>query len=348
MTTQYLLAADVGGTKTDIGYGHIEGGRLVILERRNYVSGGYATLELLVDDFCAQLAALGHRVAGSSACLAVAGPVANGAATLTNLPWQIDAGALHARYGFSGASIVNDFAAIGHGLVHLQPHELLPLQAGTPVDGGARVVVGAGTGLGVALVTRGSGRYVVHPTEAGHTDFAPTDALQDDLLARLRASLGHVSCERVLSGSGLVRIFQFLVESGHGVPSSALEQALSAEDPAGAISRFALDGKDALAARALDVFARAYGAFAGNMALTVLAHGGVYIAGGIAPKVAAKLADGRFIEAFLDKGRFRDLLATMPVSVVMNPGVGLYGAFEVASQAAAPGEAAQPGSAPLS
>jgi len=335
VTPQYLLAADVGGTKTEIAYGSIEGGKLSILVRRIYASQEHATLESIIDDFAAGLEAGGHGVPGSVGCLAVAGPVESHSASLTNLPWQIESGALATRYGLCAARLINDFEAVGYGLAHLAPEELLNLQPGERMVHGPCVALGAGTGLGVALLTYRAGRYRVHPSEAGHMDFAPADAMQDDLLACLRRELGHVSYERVLSGSGLVRVFRFVLESGYGLPSTALEEAMQSEDPAGAISRYGVEGKDPLAARALDLFVRAYGAYAGNMALTVLAHGGVYVAGGIAPKIAAKLQDGRFIAAFVDKGRFKDLLATIPVDVVMNPAVGLYGAFEVASQAAA-------------
>lgn len=334
MTHRYLLAADVGGTKTEIAWGHLTGGRITVLERRRYASADYPTLEALLDDFTAHLRSRGHELASGIACLAVAGPVDGEHASLTNLTWRIHAPSLVARYGLAGARVINDFQAVGHGLIHLGPDELLPLQEGQRHPEGARVAIGAGTGLGVAVLTHSGGRYDVHATEAGHADFAPNDTLQDELLAWLRASLGHVSYERVLSGSGLTRVFQFLMEAGYGMPTTALQQAVESDEAASVISGLGLQGRDPLAARALDVFVQVYGAYAGNMALTTLARGGVYIAGGIAPKIVDKLTDGRFMAAFLDKGRFRDLLGSVPVDVVMNPGVGLYGAFEVASRLA--------------
>lgn len=334
MITPYLLAADVGGTKTQIAWGRIAGGGLDIAERRIYASADYPTLEFLVDDFAGRLEAAGHSVAEARACFAVAGPVDGDTATLTNLAWRIHAPSLAARYGFTAARVINDFEGVGHGLIHLAPGELLSLQRGDRHAEGARVAVGAGTGLGVALLTHAGGRYRVHPTEAGHADFAPNDALQDELLAWLRRELGHVSYERILSGSGLTRVFRFLMEAGYGMPSTALQQALQSDEAASVISTLGLQGRDPMAARALDLFVQVYGAFAGNMALGTLSRGGVYIAGGIAPKIADKLTDGRFMAAFLDKGRFRALLETMPVDVVMNPAVGLYGAFEVAHRAA--------------
>lgn len=334
MTQRHLLAADVGGTKTVMAWGRMQGGKLVTAERRVYASADYATPESLIDDFVSVLQAGGHTVSGSVACLAVAGPVDGDEARLTNLTWRISAPALAARYGWRRALVINDFEGVGYGLVHLASDELLTLQRGDRHARGARVAVGAGTGLGVALLTHDGARYRVHPTEAGHMDLAPNDPLQDELLAWLRSDLGHVSYERILSGSGLVRVFRFLMETGCGVPSSALQQSVEAEEAASVISGLGLEGRDPLATQALQIFVRMYGAFAGNMALSTLARGGVYIAGGIAPKIAAKLSDGSFIEAFLAKGRFRDLLTTIPVDVVMNPAAGLYGAFEVASRAA--------------
>jgi glucokinase len=334
MTPHYVLAADVGGTKTEIAWGNVSTGRMEIVERHVYMSGDYATLEALIDDFTARLKGAGHEVMASSACLAVAGPVDGDNASLTNLPWRINAPSLAARYNLHAARIINDFEGVGHGLVHLAPDELLSLQAGERHAQGARVAVGAGTGLGGVVLTYGADRYHVHPTEAGHADFAPNDTLQDELLAWLRSELGHVSYERILSGSGLTRVFRFLMECGYGMPSTALQQAVDGEDAASVISTLGLQGRDPLAARALDVFVQVYGAFAGNMALAMLARGGVYIAGGIAPKIADKMTDGRFLEAFLNKGRFRDVLAKIPVDVVMNSAVGLYGALEVASRLA--------------
>ncbi|MGE5523346.1 MAG: glucokinase [Rhodospirillaceae bacterium] len=334
MTTPYLLAADVGGTKTEIAWGQMLSGRITVIDRRVYLSGDYETIDALIDDFAARLKGSGYAVAGSSACLAVAGPVDADDASLTNLPWRINAPSLASRYGLHAVRIINDFEGVGHGLIHLAPDEMLSLQAGGRHPRGTRVAVGAGTGLGVALLTYGGGHYHVHPTEAGHADFAPNDETQDELLAWLRRQLGHVSYERILSGSGLTRVFQFLMECGYGMPTTALQQALQGDDAASVVSALGLQGRDPLAARALDIFVQVYGAFAGNMALTTLARGGVYIAGGIAPKIAAKITDGRFMQAFLDKGRFRDLLMGVPVDVVMNPAVGLYGAFEVASRLA--------------
>jgi glucokinase len=198
---------------------------------------------------------------------------------------------------------------------------------------GTRLIIGAGTGLGVGVLTWQEDGYAVHPSEAGHSDFAPVDRQQDLLLAHLRRSFGRVSYERVVSGPGLMRIFSFLQEAGDGVPSRQLLDATrKRNDTAELIAEFAISRVDPVAVKALDLFVAVYGAFAGNMALVTLARGGVYIAGGIAPKIAAKLRDGAFMRAFTSKGRFSDLLASMPVHVVKNPQVGLLGAIREAGR----------------
>lgn len=330
-----LLAADVGGTKTDIALGDCVQGRLHIRYRQRYASAAYADLDGLVEDFLREAAEHGYEARGGHACLAVAGPVQGGRATLTNLPWRIDATVFAPRHGLGGARVVNDFEAVGYGIAHLADSETLVLQSGVVEMDGTRAVIGAGTGLGVAWLTAGPEGYRVHPTEGGHVDFAPADALQDELLARLRHDYGHVSYERLLSGSGLVRIFQFLMESGRGLPTTAFEAALEQEDDAASvISSLALAGRDPLALQALDLFVAIYGAYAGSLALATLPRGGLYVAGGIAPRIAEKLKAGSFMAAFRAKGRFEALLASIPVAVVMNPAVGLYGAFELAARLA--------------
>jgi glucokinase len=228
--------------------------------------------------------------------------------------------------------VINDFAAAGLGIAELAPEDLLTLQTGTCADGANRLVTGAGTGLGVALLDWDQAQYEVHSSEAGHADFAPVDELQDRLLLHLRRQFPRVSCERILSGGGFARIAAFLIESGMGEPSARLSEALDRGHAASAITELALSGNDPVAVQTLDVFASAYGSFAGNMALAMLAHGGVYVAGGIAPKIAAKLQDGTFMRAFTAKGRMQALLETMPVHVVMNVHVGLYGALAEAAR----------------
>jgi glucokinase len=329
-----VVGADVGGTTTKLALAQFEAGVPRILARDICPSGRYASLELVIEAFLSEpeVAPFAKSVAG--ACFAVAGPVEHGRASLTNLPWRPDEAEIARRFGFPHVRIINDFAAAGRGIAYLSASDLLTLQVGQPVEHEPRVVIGAGTGLGVSTLDWDDTGWEVHPSEAGHTDFAPIDALQDRLLHYLRDRFGRVSYERVISGPGLPRIVEFLEHTGHGMRSPALAEAIESGDAAKAIAECALRKKDELAVRALDIFVSAYGAFAGNMALATLAHGGVYVAGGIAPQIAEKLQDGTFMGAFAAKGRFQKLLHAIPVYVVMNNQVGLYGALAEAARAA--------------
>ena len=327
-----VLGADVGGTNTKFALARFENGNPVVIERKVYPSAKYAALEPAIEAFLAESTVASHAADIEAACFAVAGPVQHGRGRLTNLPWEVDETGIATRFGFRKTRVINDFAAAGLGIAHLSHDDLLTLQAGVEIERGQRVVVGAGTGLGVAVLDWDETYYEVHPSEAGHCDFAPVDALQDRLLAHLRGQFPRVSYERVLSGEGLVRILTFLQESGAGAPSDELREALANDSGAQAITGLGLTKQDPLAAQALDLFVSAYGAFAGNMALVTLARGGVYVAGGIAPKIADKLHDGTFIRAFTAKGRFKGMLETLPVHVVMNDQVGLYGALAEAAR----------------
>ena len=331
---QFVLAGDIGGTNAKLALAQVDGGTPTLIRREVYPSRQYAALEHVVQAFLsdAQTAPYAEKI--DAACFAVAGPVEEGRAHLTNLGWEIDEDALAKNSAIPHVRVINDFAAAGMGIEQLGRDDFLTLQQGSPVEHADRVVIGAGTGLGVGWLTWGDGRYEVHPSEGGHVDFAPADAVQDALLAHLRREFTHVSTERVLSGPGLPRILSFLAETSGKRPGAALAEAMGQGDPSKAISEFALAGRDALAVRTLDLFVSAYGSFAGSMALATLAHGGVYVAGGIAPQIAAKLSDGTFIRAFGAKGRFEQLLQSIPVHVVLNQQVGLYGALAEAARIA--------------
>lgn len=322
-----LLVADVGGTWTTMAIA-ADGPRPAIAAYHVYPSRDFTGLEAIVADFLARPELVQHGGRIEAACISVAGPVVDNASTLTNLGWAVDGAALARSLGLPAVKLINDFSAAGLGIGHLADTDIETLQAGRPVERGTRLVIGAGTGLGVGVLTWQVGGYIVHPSEAGHADFAPVDGQQDLLLAHLRRSFGRVSYERVVSGPGLMRIFSFLQETGAGIPSRQLLDATrTRNDTAEAIAEFAVSRLDPIAVRALDMFVAVYGAFAGNMALATLSSGGVYISGGIAPKIAAKLKDGVFMRAFTSKGRFSDLLAGFPVRVVKNPRVGLLGAI---------------------
>ncbi|MCC7484904.1 MAG: glucokinase [Burkholderiales bacterium] len=334
----WLLAADVGGTKTLVALAQ-EGGALPrIAVEWGCQSRDFSALEAILETFLARPEVAPHAGGIASTCLSVAGPVENGTTTLTNLGWRIEAAALAARLGLAPVALINDFAAAGLGIPALAAGDFVTLQQGEVREHATRLVIGAGTGLGTGWLVWNGERYVAHASEAGHADFAPLDEIQDELLAYLRRNFGRVSWERVVSGPGLMRIFSFLQEKGVGIPSREMLAASKASaDTTAVIGEFGASRRDPLAVKALDIFVSAYGAFAGNVALATLARGGTYIAGGIAPRIIARLRDSSFIRAFNDKGRFGDLLKTIPVHVVMNPKVCLYGALIEANRLAAPG-----------
>jgi len=320
-----FLAGDIGGTKTLLRIFEAGGG---ILAERRFDSAAFASLEQVVAAFLSDFPSLSL----AAACFGVAGPVEGGRANITNLPWQIDEASIAAEFRIPQVRLVNDFQAVAYGIEALENRDLATLQAGEPQECGVRAVIGAGTGLGEGFMVWQGGHYEAFPSEGSHADFAPADALQIELLRYLIARYGHVSYERLLSGPGLVNIFEFLCDSLGQQATAALQSTMQAGDPAAAISDCALRGEDGLAVSALDLFARIYGAEAGNLALKVLARGGVYIAGGIAPHIMGKLEDSEFLRAFADKGRFAGLLGDIPVHVVLNPKVGLMGAARVAER----------------
>jgi glucokinase len=332
---RYLLAAEVGGTKTEVALVTGNGGGREFVAHRVYPSHDFSGIEAVIEDFLKQPQTDALIGSIAAACFSVAGPVEGGSTLLTNLGWRMDAAALSQRFGVPKVRLINDFIAAGHGIARLAPAEMEVLQTGTPKERGTRVIIGAGTGLGVGLLVWHGERYAAFPSEAGHADFAPVDEVQDRLLGYLRQNFGRVSYERVISGPGLMRIFSFLQDTGAGMPSKQLQAAIQKRgDAAEAITEFAVARLDPLAVRALDLFIAIYGSFAGNMALGGLALGGVYISGGIAPKIIGKLRDGTFVRAFNNKGRFSGLLSGIPVCVVLNQQVGLYGALMEAARLA--------------
>ncbi|GAB6043491.1 glucokinase [Endothiovibrio diazotrophicus] len=333
-----VLAGDLGGTKTllaivecvDAGGGTV---RCEPLLEHRYPSEAWAGLEPMLRDFLEAAGGLADGVAYG--CIGVAGPVdeegAGERAAITNLPWSLESGGLAEASGLSRLRLINDFQAIGYGIEALGAEALHTLQAGTPRPRGPRAVIGAGTGLGQALQVWCDGYYEVLPTEGGHASFAPQDEEQQRLLAVLRETFGHVSYERLVSGQGLVNIHRFLEGSGLAA-GEALRVAMAAGDAAAAISEAALAGSDPSAIHALELFVRIYGAQAGNLALTTVCSGGLFVAGGIAPKILHKLQEVAFLEAFNAKGRMAKVTATIPVHVVTEPRVGLFGAALAASR----------------
>jgi glucokinase len=309
-----IIAGDIGGTKTLLQLVDVSGGGRVVTAEQRYESGGFKTFDALLAEF---MTLAPGTVDG--ACFAVAGPVIGSTAKVTNLGWAMDAEALAAAFSITRVALINDFYAVALGVPLLHPADLLSLNAGTRVPYAPIAILGAGTGLGEANLVFDGGRWIVVPSEGGHADFAPQDEEQARLFLALRAKLGHVSWERVLSGMGLVNIHNFLT----GV-DGAYEEHIPME-----LAQLAEQG-DAAATHAFEIFVDIYGSEAGNMALRTLARGGVFLAGGIAGKNVARFTDGRFARAFTRKGRYTELLQQIPVDLIVNAKVGLLGAVEAA------------------
>jgi glucokinase len=319
-----LLAGDVGGTKTRLALYDEANGFLSLAQSTLYDSKSASTLEELIVRF---LKANGNPDP-RAACFGVAGAVVGGQVRTTNLPWRVSETGLAAELRIPRVRLLNDLEAAAHGVIAISdPASLLTLQRGNPpAEPHALVLVSAGTGLGVAVMWWNGSAYQVAPSEGGHCDFAPQDDVEDALLTWLRPQFGHVSYERIVSGPGLVNLYRFL-RAYRRVPEPAwLTERIGSGDPAPAIAAAALAGEDDVCDETLTRFVRIYGAAAGNYALTALAVGGVFLGGGIAPKILPRLKAGPFLDAFVAKGRFAEALRKIPVHVVLAPDVALLGA----------------------
>lgn len=311
-----VLSGDIGGTHTRLAMARIEDHRVELVRIERYRNAQHPHLEDILAGF------LGRETTPDACCLAVAGPTDGRRVSFTNLDWTVDADILAQRFRFPSAMLVNDFTAVGWGLDSLTPNHLAPLQEGEARADAPRVALGAGTGLGVSLCVRHGDHYRPLASEGGHIGFAPTSPEQDRLLLFLRARHGRVSVERILSGPGVVELYRFCLADA-GLADSAL---LAADHPAEAISQAGLGGKDDAAMSCLRLFAEIYGQTAGDLALAAQASGGVFLAGGIAPKLLPLLASGAFLDGFHAKGRFSDWMRSVPVHVILDPDIGLKGA----------------------
>jgi glucokinase len=315
-----VLAGDIGGTKTRLAVFDVHGTRLETVTERSYPSGSYSGLENIVQDFFG-----GTRADCRQACFGIAGPVQRGRAQTTNLPWIVEERAMAAVFGFERVALINDLEANAWGIGALRENDFCALNAGRPDAGGNACIISAGTGLGEAGLYWDGQRHWPFACEGGHASFSPSSDLEMALLKYLRERFGHASWERVLSGRGLVNVHDFLrSHRGVSVPSW-LRAEMSAGDPAAAISRAALDERDDLCAEALDLSIYLYGVEAGNFALKIMAAGGVYLGGGIAPKNLERFKGPLFMQGFLDKGRMQPLLEAMPVKIIVNDRTALYG-----------------------
>jgi glucokinase len=316
-----VLAADVGGTKTAVAIVEIGARALSLVREARYASEQHERLEEILSDFLS-LERRKLRFAG----LGVAGPVADGRARITKLPWSIDERLLSRKFPGMAFGLVNDFVANALGLPYLRPRQLRTLARGRPEPGGPIALIGAGTGLGQAGLLRIAGRYEPFPSEGGHKDFGPRDAREERLASFVRARAGRAEWDRILSGEGLGHIYDFLKSEGISESPAAVAAFEREEDRAAVISGLALEGADRLCREALALFVSLYGSEAGNLALQYRATGGLYVAGGIAPKILPAIEKGAFLEAFRAKPPLTDLLDRIPVRVVLEQRLGLFGA----------------------
>jgi glucokinase len=321
-----LLAGDIGGTKTVLAVFSAEAGPHAPLVEATFPSSRYGRLEAIVREFLADV-----NLPVDRACFGVAGPVVAGTAQVTNLPWLMSEASLVESFGWAAARLLNDLESIAYAIPILEPDDIRTLNAGAPVQRGNIAVIAPGTGLGEAFLTWDSGHYRAHASEGGHASFAPSNELEDGLLSYMRTQLGHghVSFERVCSGLGIPNIYYYLKQSGYAEEPAWLAAALAdAADPTPIIMDSAT-GKTQpcqLTTTTLATFISILGAEAGNLALKVFATAGVYLGGGIPPRLLAPLEEPAFLDAFRRKGRFRDLMTEMPVHVILNPKSALLGA----------------------
>ena len=317
-----LLAGDIGGTKTNLAiYSADNGARRPLIEA-TFPSDDYPSLQALAREF---LDEIDYEVQVGS--FGVAGPVVNGHVKATNLPWEMDEAELCAALGLERAYLLNDLLSIANAVPILQADDLATINEGHSQPEGAMAIVAPGTGLGEGFLTWNGSSYQGYPSEGGHTDFGPTNELQLALLHYWQERKDHVSYEWVCSGIGISNIYAFLKETGFAPePDWLAEQLATVEDDTPLIVNTALNGDVALCTATLELFVAILGAEAGNMALKILATGGVYLGGGIPPRILPVLQEGAFMEAFLNKGRFARLLRQMPVRVIMNAKAALMGA----------------------
>ena len=310
-----ILAGDIGGTKTNLALFD----NTTRIKEKRYISQDFTCIEKILDDFLE-----GNDCKIEKACFGVAGPVVNGKCSLTNLSWQIEASRLKEKLGVDSVWLINDLVAMASAIPILDSEYIEVIQSGTPVADGRISVISAGTGLGQAfLIPAGNGKYIVLDSEGGHCDFSPRNKLESELLFFLQKNYSRISLERVLSGPGLVDIYGF-------VQSVAKDgQIETIETPASIVER-AIAKSSPVCEQTLKLFISLYGALAGNLALQYLSNGGVYLAGGIAPKIVPLLQEGDFMEGFLSKGRFEKYLSEIPVKVVMDESAPLLGAAQYA------------------
>ena len=322
-----IVAGDIGGTNTRLALYRAEDGTgLQAIHERTFPSGDYDSLEAILERFIRESDLKAQR-----ACFGVAGPVIDQTCETTNLPWRLSAAEINRQFNYQNTWLLNDLEANAWGIGALDEQDFHTLQAGNPTARGNASIISAGTGLGQAGLYWDGTFHRPFPSEGGHTDFSPATALEFALYESLAAQHGHVSWERLVSGPGLETIYDFLLTSHKTAAPDWLRNEMNEHGAAPAISRGALENRDPICLEALDLFIELYGREAGNHALKLMASGGVYLGGGIAPRILPRLAEGGFLRSFNAKGRMRHLMQAMPVKVILNDKAALLGAARFAS-----------------
>jgi len=317
--TKFVLAGDIGGTKTNLALFHPAQSKPIPLVMESYSSGESSSLEELIETFLAK-----HIANVVSACFGIAGPVSKGSVRTTNLPWFVSANNLKDRFGWTNVRLINDLAATASSITVLEKQELAELNPGKPDLDGPIGIVAPGTGLGMALLMFLNGKAYPLQSEGGHVDFAPRDEPEIALLRHLMTS--HVSVERLASGPGLFTIYSWLKKYRNHIEPVWIQKRFQIEDASKVISEAALVEKEPICVESLEMFVSILGAATGNLALTGMTTRGIYLAGGICPKIMLKLKEGSFMKAFTAKGRFEELLSSIPVNVILNDKAALLGA----------------------
>jgi glucokinase len=328
-----ILAGDIGGTNTRLALVEATSDELRIVAEETFPSRERTSLEAAIAEFLSL-----HSCDLTRASFGIAGPVRDGRCEATNLPWVVDSKAVAKRLRLKRVGLINDLEANAYGVAVLQSKDFVILNKGARNARGNKAIISAGTGLGEAGAYWDGKSHRPFPSEGGHADFAPRNHLEMELLEYSMKRYRRVSYERLVSGPGLVNVYQFLRDTGKGKEPAWLAEQMRHGDPAPIISQHALEGKVLLCLQALEIFVSLYGAEAGNLALKLMAIGGVYLGGGIAPKIVPKLKEPEFMNAFTAKGRMRPMLQDIPVRVIMNPKTALLGAarhaaFELGEQA---------------
>lgn len=320
-----VLAGDIGGTKTNLGLFYQGKRRPLSKVIETYPSLEAPNLEYIIEGFLER-----HKVAVSVACFGIAGPVENGRCKTTNLPWDVSEERIKRRFKWNHVRLLNDLTAMAHAIPFLNSRESFSLNKAKARKRGNLALLAPGTGLGESLLIFEKGRYIPIPSEGGHTDFSPNNDQEVKLWQYLHAQYGHVSIERVLSGPGLFNIYSWLKDSGQYKEPEWLAREIKKMDPPRIITQAAMNQRQPLCVATLDMFVSILGAVAGNLALTGMTTGGVYLGGGIPPKILPKLRESIFMKSFTNKGRFKGLLEKIPVRVILNDIAALLGAASCA------------------